>query len=99
VLVFCRERGLRSGEFFGWKKKLRYAGAAADMSSSAVLRKEAAKFVAVEAAPVGEIKPPVPVLHSTALEVRLSRGCSIVVEAGFDANHLRTLLSALEAEG
>jgi len=28
-----------------------------------------------------------------------SRGCSIVVEPGFDAGHLRALLSALEAEG
>jgi hypothetical protein len=38
VAAFCGERGLRSGQFFAWKKRLREA--------------EAAQFVAVEVAEV-----------------------------------------------
>jgi transposase-like protein len=84
VAAFCSERGLRSGQFFAWKKKLREA--------------EAAKFVAVEVTPVAEAKWPASVVSSGAIEVRLGRGRSLVVESGFDARHLRALLSVLEAE-
>jgi len=35
---------------------------------------------------------------SSAIEVRLIRGRSIVVEPGFDAHHLRELLLVLEGE-
>jgi len=84
VAGFCSERGLRSGQFFAWKKRLREA--------------EAAKFVAVEVAPVRETKWPAPVMHSGAIELRLGRGRSIVVERGFDPHHLRALLLVLEAE-
>jgi transposase-like protein len=38
VAVFCRERGVKSGQFFAWKRKLREA--------------ETAQFVAVEVAEV-----------------------------------------------
>jgi hypothetical protein len=84
VAAFCSERGLRSGQFFAWKKKLREA--------------EAAKFVAVEEVPVQEAKWPASVVQSGAIEVRLSRGRSLLVEPGFDAHHLRALLLVLEAE-
>jgi hypothetical protein len=55
----------------------------------------AAKFVAVEVAAVAEQVPEVP---GRAIEVRLSRARSLMVEPGFGARHLRALLSALEAE-
>ena len=98
VATFCRERGLRSGQFFAWKKRLREA--------------ETPKFVAVEVGPVAETKRPAPeppgtglcpwsgalVMHDGAIEVRLMRGRSLVVEPGFDAHHLRALLAVLEAE-
>lgn len=84
VAAFCRVRGLRSGQFFAWKKRLREA--------------ETAKFVAVEVAPVTETKRPAPVMHGGAIEVRLRSGRSLVVEPGFDAVHLRALLAVLEAE-
>jgi transposase-like protein len=84
VAAFCSERGLRSGQLFAWKKKLREA--------------EAAKFVAVEVAPVRAAKWPASVVQSGAIEVRLSGGRSLVVEPGFDAHHLRALLLVLEAE-
>lgn len=50
-----------------------------------------AKFVAVQVVSVGE---PVP---GRALEIRLSGGRSVMVEPGFDADHLRAVLAALEA--
>ncbi len=84
VTAFCSERGLRSGQLFAWKKRLREA--------------EAAKFVAVEVAPARETKWPATVAHSGVIEVRLGRGRSLLVEPGFDAHHLRALISVLEAE-
>src|ERR1039458_6454168 len=77
VAAFCRERGVKSGQFFAWKKRLRES--------------EAGKFVAVEVAPAADAKRPAP--HSGAIEVRLGRGRSLVVEPGFDGHHLRELLS------
>jgi hypothetical protein len=34
-----------------------------------------------------------------AIEIRLKRGRSLVVEPGFDASHLQALLAVLESEG
>jgi hypothetical protein len=82
IARFCFERGLSSGQFFAWKKRLREA--------------DAARFVALELSPVPEAKWPGPLMHSRAIEVRLSGGRSLVVEPGFDAHHLRALLSVLE---
>jgi hypothetical protein len=85
VAEFCRERGLKSGQFFAWKKRLRES--------------EAAKFVAVEVSPDPDPKRvPGPEVHGGAIEVRLGRGRSLVIEPGFDAHHLRALLLVLEAE-
>lgn len=39
-----------------------------------------------------------PVRDSAAIEVRLMNGRSLMVAPGFDVNHLRTLVAALEAE-
>ncbi len=84
IAAFCRERVLKSGQFFAWKKRLREA--------------EAAQFVSVEMAPVAGRNWAAPERHAGAIEVRLRGGRSLVVEPGFDAHHLRTLLSVLEAE-
>ena len=84
VASFCRERELRSGQFFAWKKRLRDAAPP--------------KFVAVEVGPVVETKWAVPEIPGGAIEVRLRGGRSLMVEPGFDARHLRALVSALEAE-
>lgn len=82
VTRFCSERGLSSGQFYSWKKKLREA--------------DAGRFVALELSPVPEATWATPVMRSRGIEVRLIRGRSLVVEAGFDAHHLRCLLSVLE---
>lgn len=84
VAAFCRERGVKSGQFFAWKKRLRES--------------EAAQFVAVEVSPDTETKRTASVAHHSGIEVRLGRGRSMVVEPGFDAHHLRTLLAILEGE-
>ena len=83
VSAFCRDRGLRDSLFYDWKKRIREV--------------EAAKFVEVKVKDSGERKRHVPE-HYPAIEVRLSKGRSLLVEPGFDASHLRALLAALEME-
>jgi hypothetical protein len=56
---------------------------------------EAAQFVEVRVKP-GELAIG---QQGKAIEVRLGRGRSVVVEPGFDADHLRALLAVLEPEG
>jgi hypothetical protein len=82
--AFCRERGLKSGQFFAWKKRLREA--------------EAARFVDVKVAPAAEAKRPASGMHSGAIAVWLSRGRSLVLVPGFEAHHLRALLTVLDGE-
>lgn len=83
VSAFCHERGMTSSQLFSWKKRLREA--------------EQAKFVEVQVVPHEE--PPHPGTtpeRGRAIEIRLVRGCSLVVEPGFDADHLQALLAVLE---
>lgn len=83
VAAFCRERGLPVSQMFAWRRRLAEPGTA--------------QFVEIEvkssAAP-----PAVEPARSAAIEVRLGRGRSLVVEPGFDVHHLRALLSVLEGE-
>ena len=83
VAAFCRERGVPASQMFSWKRRFRES--------------EAAEFVEVSVKPVPETAQ-VAVKRSGAIEVRLSRGRSLVVEPGFDAHHLRALLSVLDAD-
>jgi len=60
---------------------------------------EKAKFVEVQVAPNKEPHHPVTTPErGKTIEIRLARGCSLVVEPGFDADHLRLLLAVLEPE-
>ena len=83
VAAFCRDRGLRDWQFYEWKKRL--------------VDSEGAKFVSVEVKPA-ELAMSSFVPGDKAIEIRLGRGCSLVVERGFDASHLRALLAVLESE-
>jgi len=86
VAAFCHARGMTSSQMFAWKKRLREA--------------EKAEFVEVQVAP--QKKPHhrgTTAERSGTIEICLVRGCSLVVEPGFDADHLRALLAILEAEG
>jgi hypothetical protein len=82
VAVYCRERGLRLWQFYEWKKRLRDS--------------DSPKFVEVAVKPPAEIVQQ-PRRHGSAIEVRLRSGHSLVVERGFDANHLRALLAVFDA--
>ena len=84
VAVFCRERGIREWQLYEWKKRLR--------------REEEAQFLSVEVKPSEPVVEAVPLVPSKAIEVRLPKRYSLMVEPGFDAGHLRALLSVLEAE-
>ena len=83
VKAFCEGRGLRDSLFYDWKKRIRDS--------------DVEKFVEVRVVRAEERARPAPV-HSSKIEVRLDTGRSLFVEPGFDANHLRALVSVLEAE-
>jgi transposase-like protein len=83
VSAFCRDRGIRNSQFYDWKKRIR-AG-------------EAAKFVEVKVKASSEQRTPA-LERYPAIEILLSKGRSLLVEPGFDAGHLRALLTVLEAE-
>jgi hypothetical protein len=61
-----------------------------------LLEAEAVKFVEVKPAE-GAASSSVP--GDKAIEIRLNRSRSLVVEPGFDASRLRALLAVLESEG
>jgi len=84
VAEFCRQRGLRSSQFFWWKRRL-------------LDEAEASPFVAVEVVPEIEAPTQQSRERSLAIEVRLGSGRSLLVESGFDTDHLRQLLAVLEA--
>ena len=83
VSAFCRDRGLRDSLFYDWKKRIREG--------------EAAKFVEVKLKEPSEQRKSSPERYP-AIEIRLSKGRSLLVGPGFDASHLRALLAVLEAE-
>ncbi len=86
IAAFCRERALAVWQFYEWKKRLCAA--------------EASSFVAVEFSatetPVALL--PTALVPSAPIEVRLSRGRSLLVGPDFEVNHLRRLLTVLEQE-
>ncbi len=82
VAAFCRERGLREWLLYEWKKRLR--------------KSDATSFVAVEV--VASSTPTPASMRSVGIELRHRGGWSLMVEPGFDAGHLRRLLSVLEQE-
>ena len=83
VSAFCRDRGIRDSHFYDWKKRIREG--------------EAAKFVEVKVKAPGEQRTPEPERYP-AIEIRLNKRRSLLVEPGFDASHLRALLAVLETE-
>jgi hypothetical protein len=82
IAAFSRERGLPVWQFYEWKKRL---------SSP-----EPATFVTVEVSEADVA--PEQTKQISGIELRHRRGWSLIVEPGFDALHLRRLLSVLELE-
>jgi hypothetical protein len=87
VSAFCHDRGLRDSLFCDWKKRLREAEAVQFLE---VAVKDSAKASIEHRKPAPE--------RFSAIEIRLSNGRRLSVEPGFDSNHLRALLSVLEAD-
>jgi predicted ATP-dependent serine protease len=58
---------------------------------------DTAKFVEVVVEPSAEVAQRCSA-QGNAIKVRLQKGRSVMVEPGFDANHLRALLAVLERE-
>lgn len=83
VAMYCRERGLRQWQFYEWKKRLRDSAAP--------------EFVEVAVQPSAETAQRC-AAQGSGIEVRLRKGRNLVVERGFDADHLRALLAVLESE-
>ncbi len=84
VVIFCREHGLREWQFYAWKKRLREGDTTA-------------QFVEVQVKGAGKVAEDKPAVGG-AIEIRLNKGRSLVVEPGFDIRHLQALLAALETE-
>jgi len=81
VAAFCRERGLLpASQFFAWKWRL----------SQAASRQFVEVRVARTEGPAQQTTA-----HGRAIEIRLGGRC-VFVEPGFDADHLRAVLAALE---
>jgi transposase-like protein len=84
VAIFCREHGLREWQFYAWKKRLREG-------------ETTAQFVEVQVKSAGKVSE-AKARVGGAIEIRLNKGRSLVVEPGFDTRHLQALLAALETE-
>ena len=82
VAAFCREQGLREWQLYEWKKRLRGS--------------EAAPFISVEVTSSSPVEPLAHTVRAAGIELRHCRDWSLMVEPGFDAGHLRRLLSVLE---
>jgi hypothetical protein len=80
VAAFCRQRGLPASEFFAWKKRLSQAATGQFVELRVARTEEPAQLTAA---------------HSRAIEIRLG-GLCVFVEPGFDADHLRGVLAAVE---
>jgi len=90
VAAFCRERGLRGPQLFAWRRKLRTSEPA-----------PASEFVAVKLSPaasdgVAEIHGYGDDAQRSVIEVHLGTGRSVAVWPGFDGEHLRAVIHALE---
>ncbi len=79
VKAVCGERGLRAWQFYAWKKRLRNS--------------EGCGFVGVTVPAAGQQEPTGG--SHRAIEVRLRVGRSLVVEPGFEADHLPALPAVL----
>ena len=86
VAAFCGERRLCAPHFFAWKKRLQQAA-----TSRQPQRGEAAQFVEVKLVAAASTA------GDSRVEIRLQNGRSLLVGAGFDAQHLQALLAVVES--
>ena len=84
IAAYCRDHAVRAWQFYEWKKRLRQSDAGSFVAVSVKVEEKSAPLAAT-------------VLTSSSIELRHSRGWSLKIEPGFDAVHLRRLLSVLES--
>jgi transposase-like protein len=82
VAEFCRERGIARSKLYFWRQRCEGAKAATGFVRLRVASAVGAERIATA---------------GSGIEVRLAGGRSLLVEAGFDASHLRALLAVLES--
>ena len=80
MAAFCRKRGHCAGHLYWWKKRLR----------------EAAETQFVEVKLPSPTAIPAAAAGDSRVEVRLRNGRSLLVGPGFDTEHVRALLAAVE---
>ena len=84
IAAYCRAHDVRAWQFYEWKKRLRQS--------------DAPSFVAVSVKAEEErVMLSSPLHPHSAIELRHGRGWSLKIEPGFDADHLRRLLSVLDS--
>jgi transposase-like protein len=92
LALFCREHGIAVWQIHAWRKRLRVLDTVTDGTSKPVAGSNG--FVEVQ---VMSTEPPLSEATSgKAIEIRLCRGRSVLVEPGFDVLHLQRLVAALE---
>ena len=84
IAAYCREHDVRAWEFYEWKKRLRQS----DTPSFVAVSVKAEEEISLSSSPAHPL---------SAIELRHNRGWSLKIEPGFDAVHLRRLLSVLES--
>ena len=83
VGAFCLGRGLPRRQFYYWKKQLR--------------RTASPQFVELQVAKSYPKPKHSRSMAGATIEVRLSKGRSLMVAPEFDASHLRALLAVVES--
>ncbi|HUV96978.1 MAG TPA: hypothetical protein VMV98_05865 [Acidobacteriaceae bacterium] len=84
IAAYCRAHDVRAWRFYEWKKRLRQSEASSFVAVTVKAEEESAMLSS-------------PTHPLSAIELRHSRGWSLKIEPGFDAVHLRRLLSVLES--
>ncbi len=92
VAAYCRRARVPQSSFYAWRRKLKAAATPAEGGAQATFAE--VRVVAPSGAPrsAGHMST-----SDGALEVRLPRGCGIVVRPGFDRQTLLDLMASLEA--
>jgi len=84
VAAFCGERKLCAPHFFAWKKRLREAAASRQPQGGQAEQFRGSKNCVAA-------RQPASLASDSRVEIRLPNGRSLLVGAGFDAQHLQAL--------
>lgn len=98
VAEFCQARGLRVGQFYAWRRRLRERAEGGFVEVAVVAAQPDGGFSRQSRSVQAKRIAGGSYSHGTsALEVRLCGGRSIRVAPGFDGDHLCAVIRVLEA--